>query len=113
LSHLGESVASSGNSLKNISDEILCLRKYPPLHEMIRCREGNKVNRETNSTYQIWLERMQIIFSSMMGVQPYYMQLRYINEKNNERLRLDYDEKNIKILPDCICQIKLIGVSFT
>jgi methyl-accepting chemotaxis protein len=67
---------------------------------MIRYREGNKVNRDTNSTYQIWLERMQIIFASMMGVKPYYMQLRYINEKGNERVRLDYDGKNIKIIPD-------------
>jgi methyl-accepting chemotaxis protein len=56
---------------------------------MIRYREGNKVNQATNSTYQIWVERMQIIFSSMIGVKPYYMQLRYINEKGNERVRLD------------------------
>ena len=34
---------------------------------MIRCREGNKVSRETNSTYQIWVERMQIIFPSMIS----------------------------------------------
>jgi methyl-accepting chemotaxis protein len=67
---------------------------------MIRCRERNKVNPETNSTYQSWVERMPIIFSSMIGVKPYYMQLRYINEKNNERVRLDYDGKNIKIIPD-------------
>ena len=67
---------------------------------MIRCREGNKVNRETNSTSQIWVERMQIIFLSMIGVQPYYMQLRYINEKGNERVRLDYDGKNLKLIPD-------------
>ncbi len=99
MSH-AESVASSGNSLKNISDDILCLRKYPPVQEMIRCREGNKVNRDTNSTYQIWLERMQIIFASMIGVKPYYMQLRYRNEKGNERVRLDYDGTHIKIIPD-------------
>ncbi len=67
---------------------------------MIRCREGNKVNRETNSTYQSWLERMQIIFASMIGVKPSYMQLRYINEKGNERVRLDYDGTYIKIIPD-------------
>ena len=67
---------------------------------MIRYREGNKVNRDTNSTYQIWLERMPIIFSSMMGAKPYYMQWRYINEKGNERVRLDYEGKNIKIIPD-------------
>ncbi len=67
---------------------------------MIRCREGNKVNRETNSTYKSWLERMQIIFASMIGVKPYYMQLRYINEKGNERVRLEYDGTNIKNIPD-------------
>lgn len=67
---------------------------------MIRCREGNKVNPETNSTYKIWVEGMQIIFSSMIGVKPYYMQLRYIKEKGNERVRLDYDGINIKIIPD-------------
>ena len=31
-----------------------------------------EVNPETNSTYQIWVEQMQIIFASMMGVKPYY-----------------------------------------
>ena len=67
---------------------------------MIRCREGNKVNPETNSTYQIWVERMQIIFSSMIGLKPYYMQWRYIKEKGKERVRLDYDGKNIKVIPD-------------
>ena len=36
----------------------------------------------------------------MIGVKPYYMQLRYINEKGNERVRLDSDGKNIKIIPD-------------
>jgi methyl-accepting chemotaxis protein len=28
------------------------------------------------------------------------MQLRYINEKGNERVRLDYDGTHIKIIPD-------------
>jgi methyl-accepting chemotaxis protein len=28
------------------------------------------------------------------------MQLRYINEKGNERVRLDYDGTNIKNIPD-------------
>ena len=99
MSH-AESLASSGNSFKNISDDFLCLRKYPPVQEMIICREENKVNPETNSTYQSWVEQMQIIFSSMMGVQPYYMQWRYINEKGNEGVRLDSEGKNIKIIPD-------------
>jgi len=43
---------------------------------------------------------MQIIFASRIGVKPYYMQWRYINEKGNERVRLDYDGTYIKIIPD-------------
>ena len=97
---LAESVAPSGNNLKNISDHIWCLRQFPPVHEMIRYREGNKVNRDTNSTYQIWVERMQILFASMIGIKPYYMQLRYRNEKGNEGVRLDYDGTHIKIIPN-------------
>ncbi|MEG4231244.1 methyl-accepting chemotaxis protein [Microcoleus sp. Pol11C3] len=104
LSHLAESVVSSGgqivNTLENMSDDVLFFRKCPPLLEMIRAREGNGVNVETNSTYQSWVERMQILFSSMMEVKPYYMQLRYIDEKGNERVRLNSDGKNIKIIPD-------------
>jgi hypothetical protein len=43
---------------------------------------------------------MQIIFTSMIGVKPYYMQWRDINEKGNERVRLDYDGTTINIIPD-------------
>jgi methyl-accepting chemotaxis protein len=43
---------------------------------------------------------MQIIFASMIGAKPYYMQLRYINEKGNERVILDYEGRHIKIIPD-------------
>jgi methyl-accepting chemotaxis protein len=104
LTNLSESVASSGekivNNLENISYDVLILSKSPPIQAMIRAREGNGVDKETNSTYQNLAERMQIIFSSMMEVKPYYMQLRYIDEKGDELVRLNYDGKNIKIVPN-------------
>jgi methyl-accepting chemotaxis protein len=104
LSNLDESVSSSGEkifqNLKNLSDDILFFSKTPPIQGLIRAREGNGVDRETNSTYQNWVDRMQITFSSMMEVKPYYMQLRYIDEKGNELVRVDSDRKNIKIFPN-------------
>ncbi|WP_293124193.1 methyl-accepting chemotaxis protein [Microcoleus sp. bin38.metabat.b11b12b14.051] len=104
LSNLDESVASSGekivNNLQNISYDVLILSKSPPIQGMIRAKEGNGVDKETNSTYQNLAQRMQIIFSSMMEVKPYYMQLRYIDEKGNELVRLNYDGKQIKIIPE-------------
>jgi methyl-accepting chemotaxis protein len=110
LSNLTKSVASSGekivNSLKNQSSDVLLLSKTPPIQGLIRAREGKGVDRQSNSTYQNWLERMQIIFSSMMEVKPYYMQLRYIDEKGNELMRIDSDSKKIKIIPDSQLQNK-------
>jgi methyl-accepting chemotaxis protein len=110
LSNLTKSVASSGekivNSLKNQSSDVLLLSKTPPIQGLIRAIEGKGVDRQSNSTYQNWLERMQIIFSSMMEVKPYYMQLRYIDEKGNELMRIDSDSKKIKIIPDSQLQNK-------
>jgi methyl-accepting chemotaxis protein len=104
LTNLAESVASSGeklvNKLENISYDILFLSKSPPIQGIIRAREGNGTDKETNSTYQNWVDRMQIIFASMMEVKPYYMQLRYIDENGNELVRLNSDGKNIKIVPN-------------
>ncbi|MCY7383470.1 MAG: methyl-accepting chemotaxis protein [Microcoleus sp. CAN_BIN18] len=104
LTNLAESVASSGekivNNLENISYDVLFFSKSPPIQGMIRAREGNGIDKETNSTYQNSVARMQIIFSAMMEVKPYYMQLRYIDEKGNEIVRLDFDGKNIKVIPN-------------
>ncbi|MCU0544594.1 MAG: methyl-accepting chemotaxis protein [Oscillatoriaceae cyanobacterium Prado104] len=111
LNNLTESVTYSGekiaNNLENISQDILFISKTPPVQGIIRAREGNGTDKQTNSTYQSWVDRMQIIFAGAMEVKPYYMQLRYIDEKGNELVRLDYDgSKNIKIIPDSQLQNK-------
>ncbi len=104
LTNLAESVASSGekivNNLDNISYDVLFLRKSPPIQGMIIDRDRNGIDKETNSIYQDSIARMKIIFSAMMEVKPYYMQLRYIDERGNEIVRLDSDGQNIKVIPN-------------
>lgn len=104
LTNLTESVASSReqivNKLENISYDVLFFSKSPPIQGIIRARDENGVDKETNSTYQNWVDRMQITFASMMEFKPYYMQFRYIDEKGNELVRLDSDGKTIKIVPN-------------
>ncbi|MCC3407844.1 MAG: methyl-accepting chemotaxis protein [Microcoleus sp. PH2017_10_PVI_O_A] len=104
LTNLTESVTSSGeqivNKLENISYDVLFFSKTPPIQGIIRARDGNGADKETNSTYQNWVDRMQITFVSMMEVKPYYMQLRYIDENGNELVRVNSDGKNIKIVPN-------------
>ncbi len=104
LTNLAESVTSSGeqivNKLENISYDVLFFSKSPAIQGIIRARDGNGVDTETNSTYQNWIDRMQITFASMMEVKTSYMQLRYIDEKGNELVRLNSDGKTIKVVPN-------------
>ena len=107
---LSDSVNSSANQminkLENLRADVLFLRKTPPVQGMIRAREGNGVDPKTNSTYQDWVYRMQLTFSSLMEAKPYYMQLRYIDNKGKEIVRVDSDGTNIKFIPDSQLQNK-------
>ena len=85
------------NSLSHISDDVLFLSKVPPIQGIIRARKANGNDAETNSTYDAWVERLKVIFTSMMEAQPYYMQLRYLDENGNEMVRVDSQGATIKI----------------
>jgi len=94
------SAAKIANSLDNISDDVLFFSKIPPIRGIIRAREGNGNDRETNSTYDAWVERLNVIFTSMMEAQPYYMQLRYLDENGNEMVRVDSKDTTIEVISE-------------
>ncbi|HSF72978.1 MAG TPA: methyl-accepting chemotaxis protein, partial [Microcoleus sp.] len=107
---LSDSVNSTANQMinkfENLRADILFLRKTPPVQGMIRAREGNGVDRQTNSTYKDWVYRMQLTFLSLMEAKPYYMQLRYIDNSGKEIVRVDSDGTNIQVIPDSQLQNK-------
>ncbi|WP_333037296.1 methyl-accepting chemotaxis protein [Microcoleus sp. Pol17_C1] len=94
------------NKFENLRADILFLRKTPPVQGMIRAREGNGVDKQTNSTYKDWVYRMQLTFLSLMEAKSYYMQLRYIDNSGKEIVRVDSDGTNIKVIPDSQLQNK-------
>ncbi|AFZ06387.1 methyl-accepting chemotaxis sensory transducer [Oscillatoria nigro-viridis PCC 7112] len=107
---LSDSVNSTANQminkLENLRADILFLPKTPPVQGMIRAKEGNGVDKKTNSTYKDWVYRMQLTFLAMMEAKPYYMQLRYIDNSGKEIVRVDSDGKNIQVIPDSQLQNK-------
>ncbi|MEG4023546.1 methyl-accepting chemotaxis protein [Microcoleus sp. S13C4] len=107
---LSDSVDSTANQMinkfENLRTDILFLRKTPAVQGMIRAREGNGVDKQTNSPYKDWVERMQLTFLSMMEAKPYYMQLRYIDNSGKEIVRVDSDGTNIQVIPDSQLQNK-------
>ncbi|MEG4213713.1 methyl-accepting chemotaxis protein [Microcoleus sp. S13_B4] len=107
---LSDSVDSTANQMinkfENLRTDILFLRNTPAVQGMIRAREGNGVDKQTNSPYKDWVERMQLTFLSMMEAKPYYMQLRYIDNSGKEIVRVDSDGTNIQVIPDSQLQNK-------
>ncbi len=84
--------------LHNINEDVLFLSKVPPIQGIIRARAGQGIDRQSNSSYDAWVERLETIFVALMQAKPYYMQLRYLDENGQEMVRVDSDGVNIKII---------------
>ncbi|HBL62846.1 MAG TPA: methyl-accepting chemotaxis protein [Cyanobacteria bacterium UBA8803] len=84
--------------LKGISDDVLFLSKTPPVQGIIRAKDNGGVDSESNSSYDVWVERLQATFIAMMETKPYYMQVRYLDETGNEIVRVDSDGSNVKVI---------------
>ena len=85
--------------LDNISYDILFLSKVPPIQGIVRTRNNKGIDPKDNSTYDLWVERLSVIFTAFMEAKPYYMQLRYLDENGNEMVRVDFDGLTIKTIP--------------
>ena len=93
------SAQNIANFLDNFRNEVLFLTKVPPVQGIVRARAGGGIDRKDNSTYEAWVNRLNIIFGGIMQDKPYYLKLRYIDENGNEMVRLDAVNKSIRILP--------------
>ena len=85
--------------LDNISYDILFLSKVPPIQGIVRARNNKGIDPKDNSTYDVWVERLSVIFTAFMEAKPYYMQLRYFDKNGNEIVRVDSDGLTVKIIP--------------
>ncbi|OIP69253.1 MAG: hypothetical protein AUK43_13410 [Oscillatoriales cyanobacterium CG2_30_40_61] len=68
--------------------DILYLSETPAIQGMIRAKANKGIDPEDKSTYESWNNRLEIIFMSFVNNRRYYDQLRYIDEKGNELLRV-------------------------
>ncbi|WP_026735988.1 methyl-accepting chemotaxis protein [Fischerella sp. PCC 9605] len=92
--------------LNGVSDDVLFLSKIPPIQGIIRARKDGGVDGQNNLSYNSWVEQLQTTFTAMMERKPRYMQLRYIDEKGQELVRVDSDGSNIKVIPETKLQNK-------
>ncbi|MDY7006035.1 MAG: methyl-accepting chemotaxis protein [Cyanobacteriota bacterium] len=101
------------NNLENIGYDVLFLSKVPPIQGIVRARNNNSIDPQDNSTYDVWRERLSIIFIEFMQTKPYYMQLRYLDESGNEMVRVNSDGLIVKNIPEEQLQNKAKREYFT
>ena len=102
-SKLEQDTANEANNistfLQGINEDVLFLSKTPQVQGIIRAKDGGGVDRQTSTSSNAWSEQLETTLVGMMEAKPYYMQLRYLDEKGDEIVRVDSDGTNVKIIP--------------
>lgn len=99
--------------LNSINDDVLFLSKVPPIQGIIRAKAGGGLDKQGNSSYDTWVKRLETIFAVMVEAKPYYMKLKYLDEKGNEMVRVDSDGTKIQVIPKAQLQNKANSSFFT
>ncbi|MGK7874633.1 MAG: hypothetical protein AB4426_15410 [Xenococcaceae cyanobacterium] len=118
ITELEEEVADKAGKirkfLQGINEDVLFLSKVPSIQGIIQARAAGGVDKQGNSSYDLWVKQLNTIFAGMMEAKPYYyMQLRYLNENGHEMVRVDSDGTNIKVIPKAKLQNKANKSYFT
>lgn len=85
--------------LDNFKSDILYLSETPPIQGTVRSRENKGIDPEDKSTYESWNNRLITIFTSFLKNKSYYAQLRYVDEKGNELIRIKVTNNQVTVIP--------------
>ncbi len=78
--------------LSDIKNDVKFLSDVPPIQGILRARLEGGYDAENHNSYEDWRKRLETIFVSMMRSEEKYMQLRYIDEMGNERVRVNFED---------------------
>lgn len=109
--HVIESTDAIATFLDGANQDVKFLNKVPPIQGIIRARQSQEEDEQEegedgNSSYRVWVNRLQQIFMAMMQAKSRYMQLRYLDENGNEMVRVDSDGTTVAAIPESQLQNK-------
>lgn len=88
------------SELKNQQLNLLSLRDMPPVQAIIRARSNNGIDPESGNTLQEWREHLIVIFSAYLANHPDYNQIRYIDVKGGELVRVQKENDSIVVVSE-------------
>jgi methyl-accepting chemotaxis protein len=89
-----------------VEDDLRFLVHLRPIKGIFRAMDNNGYDPIGKSSLQQWLERLKVTFVQMALSREVYMQIRLIDKSGMELVRVDYDGKNARIVPESELQDK-------
>jgi len=79
---------------------LLSLRDTPPIQAIIRTRDAGGIDPVSKDSIELWYGRLNKIFEAFIMNHPQYLQIRYLDEKGNELVRVQSDGGTAHPVPE-------------
>ena len=100
LGQVKEMIKDIEKFLAQVEGDLHFLAHTPPIQGIIRAIDAEGYDPIGKSDYQQWIERLKLIFAQMAISKKEYMQIRLIDRDGMELVRVDYDGKNARTVPE-------------
>lgn len=96
------------NSLISITNDTAVVSRTPPIQGIVRSMQNKGEDKEDSSNITLWKDRLVSIFSSLLGANQNYTQIRYLAVDGNgkELVRVDRTSKGIHRVAESALQEK-------
>lgn len=84
------------------------LHATPPVQGIVRAVENDGLDPVENTDYQLWVQRLQVIFHAYIENNPHIVQLRYISGDDHglELVRVERSNGKVEVVPPNLLQAK-------
>lgn len=79
--------------------DLIVITNTPPVQGIIRAKDNRGIDPITGDKTVYWYARLEQIFTAFLTNHHEFSQLRYIDDKGNEIVRVDSDGKTVRITP--------------
>lgn len=99
--------------LELFQSDVLIMADVPPIHGLIRASDNGGIDPISGDSYDKWADRLSQTYQAVAENRHFYMQIRYLDETGQERVRVDYKDGQTTIVSDEALQDKSNNAYFT
>lgn len=91
--------AALEDAVAGFRSDLLVVADTPPVQGILRAKDHGGVDPMTGDRTEYWFTRLEQIFTAFLANHPEYCQLRYLDERGSELVRVQSGQKIITVTP--------------